>query len=106
MEIITQREIIKAVADSWKSQYLPHGRGNKHSVDIWNRLNALDLNTASAADVVAIIGNDSWTRLRCHSCGGEVERLIEIGEPPDCESRTARVCLPCITKAYELLVGV
>ena len=44
------------------------------------KLAALDLNTATAADIKAIIGNDTWTSLRCDECGQHSEVIITLGD--------------------------
>jgi hypothetical protein len=38
----------------------------------------------------------------CGECGLVQEKLIQIGEPPDYESATARVCAHCLRAALAL----
>ena len=61
-EHFNQRKKILGVAKAWRAQY------QDRKGDIAAKLDALDLNTASSAEVAAIIGNESWTSLFCSSC--------------------------------------
>ena len=105
MNAITVRSLIRAVADRWDRQYPP---GHKHTapdkVAIGVRLRALDAETATAAEVDAIIGNSSWTDVpRCDDCGAVgLSVVVQVGEALDYESATAHLCLPCLRAAVEL----
>jgi hypothetical protein len=117
MNITTQRGLIQAVADRWHATYQPfnprydnplsfvtgmpiHMRPKKET---WELLKGLDLETATAEEVDAVIGNSSWTRLKCDECGEEVGAVIHVGEDPDYESSTASLCYPCCVRAYTLM---
>jgi hypothetical protein len=52
-----------------------------------------------------VIGNGSWTRLKCDECGKEVQATIEVGQEPDYESATANLCIDCLRKALEKFEG-
>jgi CxxC motif-containing protein (DUF1111 family) len=56
-------------------------------------------------DVDAAIGNDSWTNPGacdgCHVRDGQPR--VEVGELPDYESATARLCLTCAVEAMTVL---
>lgn len=106
MKIITQRTIIQGVANRWAEQYCGSEyrlRSGKSVVDVLNELRALDLNTATAQEVAAITGNDSWTRLpRCDECSSDmVSAIIVLGAIPDYDSHTAWVCKTCVEKAWK-----
>ncbi len=106
MKIITKRDAILKVADRWYEQYQPLPRADNNgpmATRVWESLKALDRTTATATDVAAIIGNDSWTNLKCDECGIDVEAIIVVGQEPDYESRTASLCLECLTKAALLM---
>jgi len=45
-----------------------------------------------------------YSGIMCGECGKSVDAVIQIGEEPDFESRTAYVCLACLRKAMELLM--
>lgn len=39
----------------------------------------------------------------CNECGEESEELVQLGEEPEYESRTANVCAKCLMKAMILI---
>lgn len=108
MKIKTERQLIQAVASRWRKAYSPftsdvpfnHRQMTKRQVA--DELDKLDLNIATTKDVGDIIGNTSWTALKCDECGEYVDALIQVGEEPDYESSTASLCKSCIRKAAEL----
>ena len=104
MDIITTRKMILVVADRWAKQYGP-GRPyhNKERMDQLRRLREIDLMTATPEDVGAIISR-SWIDLECHECGQVVDAVIVVGEPPDWESATARLCAACVGRAAFLML--
>lgn len=114
MKLITQREIIRIVAKRWREQYEPFKedrplfsvrngyQSSKTKREVADELDALDKETASPTDVAAIIGNESWTRMKCHECGNETDTLIQVGQEPDYESHTADLCMGCVRKAFDL----
>lgn len=105
MKLITERSLIKEVAENWRQHYPTNRQLMSASSDaIHSRLLALDLSTATADDVSCIIGNDLWTRIPpCGECNRSVSVVVEIGEPRGYESDTARVCLDCLRRAAELI---
>lgn len=111
MNVITERELIRSVAARWRHQYGDRGdyssrrlRSGKTAAEVAAQLDQLDPETATAADVARIIGNDSWTRVaECDECRGRAPCVVEVGEPPDYESSTARLCLPCAERAVAML---
>lgn len=105
MRVFTKRGIIRNILQSWKFQYFIDGEwkyGEDNEV-IYKELCKLNLETCSAEDVNKTIGNTSWTYLRCDECSEEVDELVELGEEPDYESRTANVCKSCLIRAIEAL---
>lgn len=102
MRKITQRGLIRDVPTRWRRQY-PTGVVYPSAPQKQQLLDALDLETATAAEVDAIIGNESWTRLpECQECGKENVETVEIGQPLEIESRTARVCADCLRAALKM----
>ncbi len=105
MELITKRELIKTTIDRWAATYLQHLRinpslaGNKY--EIYLKLKNEQPQTEDAIE--AIIGNRSWTRLICNECKQDVEVCVQLGEEPNYESSTARICIACLTKALALI---
>ncbi len=115
MKITTQRDLIRKVAKRWREQYEPFTndppifswRTGTYSPPISKRqiaekLDAIDTETATAADVEAIIGNDSWTDLKCDECGKYVDSVLTVGDEPDFESRTASLCRDCVKLAVSM----
>lgn len=85
MIVRTVREQIRGVAERLGS--------------VHQRLLFLDLETATPEEVNTIIGNNSWTDLRCNECGSsKLPLTVEVGE----SSRTASLCLPCLRKALSV----
>ena len=109
MKLITERTQIREVAALWRKQYPQPRRtidiaGDKIHNEIAGKLDALDVEAATAADVAAIIGNTSWChQSRCDECNRFFPAAIQVGEEPDYESSTAILCLECLEKALALV---
>lgn len=104
MKTITTRDCIRNIAKRWSLQYSSSYWAKDHDKQrIGAALASLDKETATAADVAAIIGNSSWTKLECDECGKTVDAVVEVGHEPDYESSTARLCLPCVQTAAKAL---
>ena len=93
MEIITQRDLILGIKRAWRNQY-PGQRGNA----VTEGLDQLDLETATAQQVNAIIGNESWTGAWCEECNEYVAPAVRF-------SSNTVICSDCITLAYHKLRG-
>lgn len=106
MKVIAQRQRIEQVAASWENTYR---KGTvyytEEKADKLKRLKALDLSTATAQEVNEIIGNASWTDIKCDDCGKAVTKVIQLGEEPDLESYTANICQDCLDRAVILMKG-
>lgn len=104
----TTRDMIRGVAERWRVQYGISGTWTRtisgDSEKVYKRLLALP-DTATAKDVEAIIGNDSWTRLTCDQCDREVDAVVELGQRPDYASHAADICLDCLRTALNLAGG-
>lgn len=96
MHEISQRSLIREVCNRWKRQYEPFTGVSRDKFVIYEKLKTLDLDTCSAEDVAAAIGNSSWTRIKCAECNNEVDWVLQVGEPPDYESATANLCRDCV----------
>jgi hypothetical protein len=110
MKIIDERYQVADVAERWKEQYFTDGRWRTCHSDnadvIYQKLNALDSQTATAADVAKIIGNSSWVGPSdCHECNQTVARTVQLGQEPNCESSTAQICENCLRKALALIAA-
>lgn len=106
MKLITERTQVRDVAARWANAYPSNGRykNDQNKQAITKTLAAIDVATATSADVTAIIGNDSWCRSpTCNNCGEVVGVAVQLGEEPDYESRTATLCFACLKQALELI---
>lgn len=97
----TTRSLIRGVAKAWREQY-PGGCA-EDKLAIWHKLQLLDGETATAEDVDASIGNNSWTSLTCDGCGEDVAALAVVGQEEDYESATARMCQACLLAASDAI---
>jgi len=98
---VSTRTLIRTVAARWRQQY---SLGTEDRFErTYKRLCALDFETATAADVRAIIGNDSWTTMRCDGCDFTVNLAVSVGAEPDYESSTALLCESCLRRALAAL---
>lgn len=112
MKLTTQRDLIRIVAKRWRDTYSPFKGelpifsvrngfiAQKSKEQIANELDALDRETATPADVEAIIGNGSWTRLTCDECKNDVDTILTVGQNPDYDDRSTDLCLYCVNKAF------
>lgn len=108
MRLITRESLVETVADRWYSCYYDKRKQDWRYGDdkrvIYEKLKDLGPN-ASADAVDAAIGNSSWTSCRCDECDNEVEAVMEVGQEPDYESSTAKICLSCVKYALSWLDG-
>jgi hypothetical protein len=103
MKLITERSEIRTVAKRWRAQYIAAFDRSPDKKQIAIKLDELDPETATAADVARIIGNKSWVETVCDECGARGVDVVEMGQEPDYESCTAHVCGDCLAKALRLL---
>lgn len=102
MRIVTIRDVIRTVVEKYKEQY-----GNKLDQatlvgvprDILRNLEKLDLETATASNVVAITKNSSWVSLRCINCGKERTEVVAIFYLED----EIHLCESCLQNGLSLL---
>lgn len=104
MRLITTRTLIREVAERWGKQYQNSLAESKFGI-VRRELSALDPEIATEADVCLVIGNSAWTQIRCDECREEVNAVVELGEEPDYESSTAKICTRCLGAASALLAG-
>lgn len=113
MEIKKQRKLIESVASEWEIRYynrrtclwdtydrLTETKKDSKE-DIYNKLAELNLTTASASDIDAIIGNASWTHYFCDCCSEYVSDVVEGWE--DGEGCMVQICFDCINKMHDLI---
>lgn len=100
MKTITLADQTACVADRWKNQYFGSQWQSAQRQEQWASLKALPEN-ATAVQIAAIIGNDSWTAIMCNECGQNVESAIVLNESEDYHTFT--VCAGCLDLAQLLL---
>lgn len=105
MKLLNERNQVREVAAKWRSQYGSGSYGaDKRVRAVGAELAALDVETASAAEVAEIVGNNVWVRMQtCGECSVETWNIVEIGEVPNYESATAYVCRDCLLAALKLI---
>ncbi|MBP8788798.1 MAG: hypothetical protein KBH41_15250 [Azonexus sp.] len=104
MKLITERIRVREVAAKWAETYPTNGLGRDEKIHaITEALSALDTETATAADVAAIIGNNTWCGpVSCDECGAVVDDAVMVGEELYTDSITVTLCFSCVEKAMEL----
>ena len=97
---LTKQELANKAADSWKNQYCPTGVWNQGiNVAVFQELKALG-DTPTPEQVDSVIGNRSWTMLKCYECDTEVNAVIILGNA-EYEKETY-ICKGCLNKAVKL----
>lgn len=99
MRLITIRDQIRAVPTRWRRQY-QYYPPESDKAEIGRKLDALDLETVSVAEIDRIIGNDSWTELKCDECEKKVDVLVRLGnDEPDYDAHLFDICAGCLRTA-------
>ena len=102
MRVVTRLHLAMQTRIAWAKQYPSHKPDSQDKQEILARLKALGP-CPDPNEVDKVIGNDSWTRLKCHECSDDtLERVVELGEQWDYESNTAHICIPCLQKALNM----
>lgn len=108
MELITRQTLARVAAPRWRRQYPPdreHGWNDGRSANkISDALAALGSDPDPDA-VDRIIGSGGWTAVpKCDECGrDDLSAVVQVGEEPDYESATAKLCRDCLARALALL---
>lgn len=98
MNVIKKGDLIENVYERWVEQYRDCKYG--HIVLIGTILKSEKPTTEE--HIKRIIGNNSWTSNVCHECGNDSEIIIQLGEEPDYDSATVKICQECLKKALSL----
>lgn len=102
MKLITKQDRINSVPERWLKQYPIKIWGGGEKADIYKKLIDVKGN-CSEQDICEIIGNNSWTVLRCSSCASEVEFIVEV---PVCwDDDSIELCEKCLSTAIGLIKG-
>ena len=98
ISILTARRLLRSVPKSWAAQYKDYrGWEQQEKIEITEKLFALKW-PFSKQEVDSIIGNPSWTRLKCGCCDEVTDAVAIIA---DFYSDTPKIslCLNCLTEA-------
>lgn len=95
MKLITERERIRNAAAKWKRR--------QTKPEFAALLDSIDLDTATAEQIVKVIGNDGWMTKACDECQRPMLDLVHLGEEPDYESTTFFICTDCLSRAFALI---
>jgi hypothetical protein len=110
MKIVTEREVLRAVAARWEDTYrytigkptdLPYA--GKTKGETLAALRMLDPETCTSAEVDAVIGNGSWTCGRCSECGATVRTYVLMAGND--EYGPDAICFDCIAEAYGMVTS-
>lgn len=110
IKIVTDRDMIRSVAEDFKEQYQLEG-GHWSAMFftpgdvVYNRLMALDLETCTAEDVHRVMGA-GWLVVNCQSCGNDATELHVRFEHPDIEDKACWLCPDCIGAAFNMVRAV
>ncbi len=111
MKLTSERDQVRDVAARWKRTFCSRDRLWRETISgdtgvVHRKLCALNVETASAADVARIIGNPSWVKpWECRECTASGWDVVQLGDEPDYDSQTTYVCLACLRKAVSLAEG-
>ncbi len=103
-KVDSERDMVRTVATRWANQYKGFPVTHKDKIDVGKALSALNPETATAANVEAIVGNDSWVcPPECIECEARTYEMVHLGEEPGYDARFVRVCRKCLEKALAIL---
>jgi len=95
MKWLTKRARIEGILEAWEGQF-----GSSPEKPSWRRvhdhLKQWDLSQVSEEDIIDLIGNESWTRLRCSECNSDVETALQVGSESDATRPCAFICPTCL----------
>ena len=99
MKIVSKEIKLATLYNRWK-KCGPDMMNNKW-VPVYNRLKNNPPKTCEEAN--EIIGNDSWTEIRCSQCHNLKNVVVRVGEEPDFDSATSYICKDCLEKALKMI---
>jgi hypothetical protein len=101
MNTLTKENHVASVPARWRRQY---GKGewvnDFKKQDIQNKLDAA---IPSKEVYDKIIGNQSWTRLECDSCGKDVEIVVFVKSKASDEYGESAFCKKCLEEYLKMI---
>ncbi len=99
MKLITKSGILSSLAERIKNEYQMEG-GTWYQSN-WSKPLYEDISNLPAdapeSDFIEIIGDDTWTRIKCDECQRSVDKVIDIG------GSAAMLCPFCLNEAMGML---
>lgn len=107
MKRITERDLIRTVAEAWDAQYSINIKGvDSHATEeqlaISKRLHAMNLNKVKASTVDKVIGNNSWTKVECEVCKNRVPAVVVVYSG---DEAAVDICESCLNLAKRVIQG-
>lgn len=110
MKIVTTRMQIRDAADRFRrifGVYSVPSNWRQRDRTRYERLRALDVETATAADVERIVGQKGWVGPACDECGRDVPGVATFDEEYECGCGALSfphwVCSDCLRKAADAI---
>ena len=103
-DIISRRDVLLGIPDAWAQQY--HEKRwaiDPDKLHIGARLQSLKGTDYTEKQVNEIIGNASWTSLRCDECEKQVDAVVLFGDP---EYPQIKVCEGCLLICADKLAAL
>lgn len=102
--VTTRRDKIQAIAAAYDKQYSRHYgepflAGGRDPYETTLALRKLNLATCTPAEVDAVMGNDSWTELKCEHCEEPNDLLVTLAGPYE----TVSLCPGCVNSAAQAI---
>lgn len=100
---LTLQEHINTVGLRFQIQY----KNDKARVEIGEQIDAIP-NPKSKEEIDEIIGNSSWTTIRCYICENSVDKLVGLypKSHDEYDNHSVHIFKKCIDKAKELIDSI
>lgn len=107
MKRLTERDVIRGVAEQWDAQYSigitgVKPRANDEQLAISKRLRAMNLDKVKASTVDKVTGNNSWTKIECEVCAKRVPAIVVIYRGYEV---AVEICESCLNLAKRVIQG-
>ena len=102
MKMLTKRELINNVVVAFENQFGADPK-NPRWKRTGDRLRKLKLAKASEKEVEKILGNRSWTEMRCAECGQDCKEAIQLGKESNRDQGPIYLCTKCVEIAHSEL---
>lgn len=109
IQVIMRDAIIKAAPERWEEAYRNYDRdtyrhNGRTKMEVTKALLALEAHERTAATISGIIGNDSWTSLKCDECEEDVAAAAQLADDLEYSGKKATICLQCLAAATQAVI--